>query len=222
MTSSGRELLGNTACIAAICAALCMLYAGGVSCAEVANSPIRIDEIRLSWVGPDSQIDPKEKGERSFWRGGRPQTSSDYSARDRLQEGAFSGNWGKIDVEFTTLPEWTDEVTFNFYLLVKGKESYTVLCGSTTAIFVARGQKHYVVMYAYPNAIARYGGEATAIAVEAVVKGQVASVVTNPRSKDEWWKSKDVKRAEDVMVDWMFTPMRSNGAEGYELVKVNK
>ncbi len=184
------------------------------------QTPVEITGVKLSWVGPESSISPKEKGERSFWKGGRPPTSSDYSARDRVQEGAFSGNWGKMDVEFTTFRDWEDEIEFRFYLLLKDRDGFKMLAGRTTVMYVAKGRKHYVVMYAYPNAIGRYGGNVQAMAVEAIVNGKVVASKGEPKVKETWWR--DYSPIGGAIIDWFYTPMKRTGVQEYELIKISK
>ena len=189
-------------------------------CAAQPTTPVEITAVRLSWVGIESNVSPKEKGQRSFWKGGKPPTASDYTATDRMREVVASGNWGKMDVEFNTYRQWEDTIEFRFFLLLKDKDGFRMLTGTTTVLYVAQGKGHYAVMYAYPNAIARYGGEAQAIAVQAVVNGKVVSAASDPKANKPWWE--EHSPISGAIVDWFFTPMSRSGVDGYELIKTVK
>jgi hypothetical protein len=196
-----------------------LLICGAGMCAAP-QSPVEITGINLAWVGVESSIRPDEKGERSFRQGGKPPTLNSHDMSDRFQEGAFSGNWAKMDVEFTTYRDWEDQIEFNFYLLLKDKDGFKMLKGVTTVIYVARGKKHYAVMYGYPNAIARYGGDVQAMAVEAVVNGKVVSFHAEPKVREQWWK--EHTPIGGAIVDWIYTPMKRSGVEAYELIRIGR
>jgi len=202
---------------------LFILTAFHTNCAECTaqqTTPIEITGVRLTWVGVQSNVSPKEKGDKSFWKGGKPPTSTDYGTADRLKEVVTTGNWGKIDVEFTTYRTWEDSIEFVFYLLLKDKDGFKMLKGNTTVLYVAQGKAHYVVMYAYPNAIARYGADVQAVAVQAVANGKVVSSASDPKVNKAWWE--DYSPIAGAIIDWFYTPMGRSGVDGYELIKTIK
>ena len=194
-------------------------------CAVVTDSPaqttpVEITAVRLTWVSSQSNVSPKERGEKSFWKGGRSPVSSEISPLDRRKEVNTSGNWGKIDVEFTTYRTWEDSIEFVFYFLLKDRDGFKMLKGSTTALYVAQGKGHYVVMYVYPNAIARYGGDVQAIAVQAVINGKIVSSASEPKTNKPWWE--EYSPITGAIIDWIYTPMGRAGVDGYELIKITK
>ena len=211
--------IGRSATTFAVALVIPRLMCSAGMCAAP-QSPVEITGVNLSWVGVESNIRPDEKGERSFRQGGKPPTLDSHDMSDRFQEGAFSGNWAKMDVEFTTRREWEDQIEFNFYLLLQDKDGFKMLKGVTTVIYVARGRKHYAVMYGYPNAIARYGGNVQAMAVEAVVNGKVVAFHAEPKVRDRWWK--EHTPIGGAIVDWIYTPMKRTGVDAYELIRIGR
>jgi hypothetical protein len=188
--------------------------------ATQSTTPVEITAVKLAWVGVESSVSPKERGQKSFWKGSKPPTSTDYGSTDKMREVVASGNWGKMDVEFTTYRQWEDEIEFVFYMLLKDKDGFKMLKGTTKALYVAQGKGHYMVMYAYPNAIARYGADVQAIAVQAIVNGKVVSAASEPKVNKAWWE--EYSPISDAVVDWFYTPMSRSGVDGYELIKTNK
>jgi hypothetical protein len=139
---------------------------------------------------------------------------------------AGSREWAELNVQFDTEPEWVDEVAFNFYVLLRdrGGSDYTLLKGVVTYVDVERGRSHQGVAYVRPAALARYG-EIVGVAVEASVKGEVVSVLTEGRlgpSKPlplEWWKNPKLSPKDGYVVDKSKTPFALINFDNYEALK---
>ena len=65
--------------------------------------------------------------------------------------------WLEVEVEFTSTPEFTDELTFKYYILVNGK----LLTGEVTHMNVTAGRDNRSVMYVPPKALARLMGKSS-------------------------------------------------------------
>jgi hypothetical protein len=59
------------------------------------------------------------------------------------------GDWLEVEVEFTTIPEMIDELTFNYKILVNGK----LLVGEITHMSIPKGKEHYSVAYVSPRSL---------------------------------------------------------------------
>ncbi|HEY1582676.1 MAG TPA: hypothetical protein VGF73_06230, partial [Chthoniobacterales bacterium] len=97
-----------------------------------------------------------------------------YSGAEQKRESRQ--RWLRIDVQFSSVPEFTDELTFKYYLAINGK----VLSGEVTHIHILAGREHYSVMYVPPHALAyvlqgRQPNTTSVenIAVQLLVKGEV-------------------------------------------------
>src|SRR2546429_6208942 len=60
--------------------------------------------------------------------------------------------WLEVEVEFSAAPEFTDELTFKYYILINGK----LLTGDVTHTNIAAGRENRSVMYVSPRALARF------------------------------------------------------------------
>ena len=62
--------------------------------------------------------------------------------------------WLEVEVEFSAAPEFTDELTFKYYILFNGK----LLTGEVSHTNIAAGTSNRSVMYVSPRTLARFGG----------------------------------------------------------------
>jgi len=101
----------------------------------------------------------------------------EFDARNVTKTTGRARNWGQIKVLYDTRLEWTDQLTFHYFVLMltsdpaASKTKYTLLEGDVTYIDVPRGNNHESVVYLHPNTLARFG-EVVACAVEINVGGQ--------------------------------------------------
>jgi hypothetical protein len=98
--------------------------------------------------------------------------------------------WLEVEVEFAAGPEWTDELTFRYYILYSGK----LLTGEVTHTNVAGGRGNRSVMYVSPRALARFGGAQTVnvssfqnIAVQIMQQGAVKDEQSLMRAPAGWF-----------------------------------
>ena len=62
--------------------------------------------------------------------------------------------WLEVEVEFAAGPEFTDELTFKYFILLNS----TLLTGEVKHSNVAAGRENHSVMYVSPRALARFSG----------------------------------------------------------------
>lgn len=107
-------------------------------------------------------------------------------------------DWGVFDVTFDMAPEWVDEMTITYTVMlqnskVKPPEKVLSLM-KLTAMYsdVERGRDRKAGIVIAPSTLARYG-DPIGFAVEIFVAGQLAAeegVVTGPlRGQQDWWKN---------------------------------
>ncbi len=102
--------------------------------------------------------------------------------------GGFPQKWGVITVHYSSKPEWADDVTIKYYVLVrdrKGKSS--MFTGSASYVSVQAGLDHAGFIFLHPNSLARYG---TVKRIEAEIwyQGVLADSRQWPgKSKGTWW-----------------------------------
>ena len=111
-----------------------------------------------------------------------------YSGAEQKRENRE--RWLRVDVQFSAAPEYTDELTFKFFVAINGK----VLSGEVTNVNILAGREHWTVMYVPPHALAHLlqGRAATTtsienIAVQLVQKGEVKDELSLARAKPQWF-----------------------------------
>ena len=111
-----------------------------------------------------------------------------YSGGEQKRE--TRERWLRVDVQFTTVPAYTDELTFKYYIAMSGK----VLSGEVTHVHILAGREHWSVMYVPPHALA-YILEGRPpnttsienIAVQLVQKGEVKDELSLAKAKPQWF-----------------------------------
>jgi hypothetical protein len=113
-----------------------------------------------------------------------------YTGAENLRES--HDRWLKVDVQFAAAPEFTDEVTFKYYILIGGK----LLTGEVTHVNVVAGRELYSCMYVPPHVLVHVLGNRPPsttsvenIAVQAVQKGEVKDELSLTRAQPQWFAS---------------------------------
>ena len=98
--------------------------------------------------------------------------------------------WLQVEVEFAATPEFTDELTFKYFILLNGR----LLTGEVTHTNIAAGRDNRSVMYVSPKTIARFLGNRPAtpntvqnIAVQIVQQGAVKDEMSTVRAAPQWY-----------------------------------
>jgi len=98
--------------------------------------------------------------------------------------------WLEVEVEFSAAPEFTDELTFKYYILFNGK----LLTGEVRHSNIAAGTNNRSVMYISPRTLARFGGNRPVtpssfqnIAVQIEQQGVVKDEASLLRTPAQWF-----------------------------------
>ncbi len=138
--------------------------------------------------------------------------------------------WALFEVKYSTSAKWTDELTFNYYVMTAGvdedrKEIFNFYTTTVRYIDIPKGA-HMSCAAIPPSQIERYGSP-VAVALEIVDQdGEIADKKSEQTIAlpDEWWKSTDVldnpklKRRQG-MVDRSKTPFALVNIDDYEVVQ---
>ena len=97
--------------------------------------------------------------------------------------------WLEVEVDFSSAPEFTDELTFKYFILINGK----LLTGEVTHTNIAAGRDNRSVMYVSPKTLARLMGNRPVapnsvqnIAVQIVQQGAVKHELSAERAQPNW------------------------------------
>jgi hypothetical protein len=100
--------------------------------------------------------------------------------------------WLEVEVEFAAAPDFTEELTLKYFILVTGK----LLTGEVTHVNVLAGRENRSVVYVSPRALARVLGSRALtpntvqnIAVQIVQQGTVKSELSQDRAQPQWFAS---------------------------------
>lgn len=98
--------------------------------------------------------------------------------------------WLEVEVEFSAGPEFTDELTFKYFILINGK----LLTGEVTHADIVAGRENRSVMYVPPNALLHFLNNRPVtptsvqnIAVQIVQQGTVKDELNLVRAAAQWY-----------------------------------
>src|SRR2546426_4069721 len=151
-----------------------------------ANSPLSFIALLIVWaqigMAADFQITKITKNLIStpdFNYGGGGQYR--INQRDR---------WLAVEVEFVAAPDWTDELTFKYYILFNG----SLLTGEVTHVNIPAGRENRSVMYVPPRVLARFANNRPItenscqnVAVQIVQQGTVKAEASLNRAAPQWF-----------------------------------
>lgn len=138
--------------------------------------------------------------------------------------------WALFEVKYETVAKWMDELTFNYYVMTKGKsdegkEAFSFYSTALRCVDIPRGE-HMSCVAIPPSLVERYG-EPVAVALEIVGKdgtvldSKTESIMPLPK---EWWKDDKVRDNASVtqrkgLLERSKTPFALINADDYEVVQ---
>ncbi len=113
-----------------------------------------------------------------------------YSGAEQKREA--HERWLRVDVQFSAAPEFTEELTLKYYILMNGK----VLTGEVRHVNVLAGRELYSCVYVPPHALAYVLGNRPPnttsvenVAVQVLQKGEVKDELSMARARPQWFAS---------------------------------
>jgi hypothetical protein len=137
-------------------------------------------------------------------------------------EGAsISDRWLRVEAEFSTDLEWTDDLTVKYFVLMGEGRELRLFGGELVHINVKRDRRHYSGMFMHPNAVERYGrNKVQGVYVELWYRGQRVAMATEPATKTRWWEGREP--ASGSLLSPRETPWALVAHERYEAIKASK
>ena len=128
--------------------------------------------------------------------------------------------WLEVEVTFAAGPEFTDDLTFKYFVLLNGK----LLTGEVTHVNVAAGRENRSVMYVPPRTLWRFSGNRAVtansvqnITVQIVQKGAVKDEMSLVRAPAQWYNT--LTAATGLMLNKNETPFAPLYWDRYEQIK---
>ena len=98
--------------------------------------------------------------------------------------------WMYFEVDFSSDPEWADDVTLRFYVLMQYGRQNKMFTGEVTHVNVKKGSHHYSAMFMHPSTVERYGqGKVEAVAVRLEHQGRLMDEASDKPTKARWWET---------------------------------
>ena len=134
-----------------------------------------------------------------------PASTPEYDVRVKGGGSNNSPNsfWLEVESEFDTAPEWMDEVSFTYYVLLKAKKAsdvgpggrqYNLFRGEVSYVDIPKGRGWKSNMFLPASTFKRYGDVEKA-GVQVKVKGVIVAEESTPASRTRWWEEHPVKGA---------------------------
>ncbi|MBA2622127.1 MAG: hypothetical protein H0U88_00715 [Chthoniobacterales bacterium] len=128
--------------------------------------------------------------------------------------------WLEAEVEFAAAPDFTDELTFKYFILINGK----LLTGEVTHTGIAAGRENRSVLYVSPKTLARVlanrpmvPNSIQNIAVQLVQQGAVKSELSLERAQPQWFAS--MPQVAGLVLNKNDTPFAPLYWDRYEQIK---
>jgi hypothetical protein len=97
--------------------------------------------------------------------------------------------WLMIEVDFSSRPDWADDVQMKYYVLMGTGRETKLFSDSVTHVHVKKRSSHYSAMFLHPNVLDRYGaGRVQAVAVQLFHRGRLVDQASSPPSGARWWE----------------------------------
>lgn len=130
-----------------------------------------------------------------------------------VQASSSDKKWFRIAAEYSTVREWTDRLTLEYYVLFPGETK--VFKGTVHYMDIPQGRNHLSEMYLHFNRYARhYRRGEIQYAVVALIDGRQMAVHTNKNNPENWWKSLQAHPGE--LLDRIATPFVVFNIEKFE------
>ncbi|MBW7909113.1 MAG: hypothetical protein H3C50_09395 [Kiritimatiellae bacterium] len=139
---------------------------------------------------------------------------------------ARTRQWFQIIVDYDTAPDWLDEATFTYYVLVRskkpepGKNPITLFKGEVNYINVERG-KHKSDIYLHPSTLSRFG-DIERVAVLVNVGGRLVGMdgIPSGTAQQRWWEQ--LSPQDGYLLNRMQTPFAMIHFDDYEAIKPSR
>jgi hypothetical protein len=142
-----------------------------------------------------------------------------YTGAEQFQSDQRN-RWLEVEVEFAAAPEFTDELTFRYYILFNGK----LLTGEVTHTNIPAGRANRSVMYVSPRTLARFSDNRSItanmfqnIAIQIVQQGAVRDELSLVRAAAQWFAS--MPQVSGFVLNKNETPFASLYWDRYEQIK---
>ncbi len=130
--------------------------------------------------------------------------------------------WLQVKTEFETRPDWIDELTFTYYIVLRhrrppeGQPEFMLFRGENTYVNVARTRDGQSTVFLHPSTVERYG-ELFRVGVVISSAGRMLGMASNPDSDQRWWEQLPPRSG--FVLNRMQTPFAMVNFDDFEAIK---
>lgn len=101
--------------------------------------------------------------------------------------------WLQIRTEFQTAPDWIDEMTFTYYVVLRnrrpaeGEPEHRLFRGESSYINIARTRDGQSTVFLHPSTLERFG-EVVQTGVVVTSGGRMIAMESSPSREGRWWE----------------------------------
>ena len=127
--------------------------------------------------------------------------------------------WLQIRTEFETRPDWIDELTFTYHVVLHnrrpepGQQEYTLFRGESAYVNIARTRDGQSVVYLHPSTVERYG-DLFRVGVVISSEGRTLAMESSPSGEGRWWEQ--LRPRSGYVLNRLQTPFAMINADDYE------
>jgi hypothetical protein len=139
------------------------------------------------------------------------------------KQGVMGGTptkWLRVEVEFSSAPDWADNVDLRWYIQTAGDKNPVVFADSVTHINVKKGAHHYSVIFMPPRTVDRYAknNRVSQIAVQLWHNQKLMDTGGWPSSPTKrWWE--EFTPARGFLLNLLQTPFSVVEYDRYEQIR---
>lgn len=139
---------------------------------------------------------------------------------DASEPQAQARDWARIEVQYETDAEWTDELEFRYMVMVKNPKTsvFTMFPATVTYMDIAKGKRHTSTVFLRPATLERYGAVEWA-GVKIYLKGKDTPVAVAQTPDDQRPWTAAVPAREGVLLNRGQTPFAQVAIDNYETIK---
>jgi len=148
----------------------------------------------------------------------------DFQFQGTQKRTGKDGQWLEVEVEFTAQPDYTDELTLKYYILLDGGQP-ACLTGEVTHVNIPKGRELRSVVFVAPRTLEKLlGGKAIAgnnikeVGVQILKQGQLVSTKSfKTAGEAPWWQT--MPQTAGLVLNKNETPFAPLYWDRYEAIK---
>lgn len=109
------------------------------------------------------------------------------------QRSMRSRDWLQVQTQFETRPEWIDELTFTYHIVLRNPRpgpntpEFVLFRGESAYVNIARTREGQSTVFLHPSTVERFGS-VFRVGVVITSQGRVLGMESSPSADGRWWE----------------------------------